>query len=501
METFEKIKTMIKRSLWNAVFVVILALVTLVALVSRAAAQPQAPAATASPAFSQRHREAPASPAGADSGLRLALAQEKKENGKGKEEEKAEKAAAPAAAEKKEVAADTGDSCVSCHVDELRDEAVKNWSADIHREKGLSCADCHGGNKRDPQESSMEKSTGFRGKPARADIPKFCAACHADPNFMRQRNPSIRTDQYDRYLTSIHGRRLEEGDKKVATCIDCHGVHGILRSANVNSPVYALNVPKTCGRCHSNPQYMAQYKIPTDQVTQYRTSVHGKLLYEKSDLGAPVCNDCHGNHGAFPPEVTSIADVCGQCHVINRDMFVKSPHKVGFDKEGHHECATCHGNHSIQLTSDAMLGVEQGAICARCHESGSQGFDVARAMRAGIESLKAEMEKGKQLLAGATNAGIEVSQALYEFRAANVALIQSRNVMHEINPKAFNDVIAGGLQVARQGQKVGRTAIAEARYRKLWALWPLLGIILMLAGIGLRLRAPKSESERKEKQP
>ena len=70
------------------------------------------------------------------------------------------------------------DSCIACHT-ALEDgkgpaSTIKN---DVHIAHGLSCADCHGGDRtsQDP-EVSMSKAKGFKGKPARTEIPKFCAA-------------------------------------------------------------------------------------------------------------------------------------------------------------------------------------------------------------------------------------------------------------------------------------------------------------------------------------
>ena len=101
----------------------------------------------------------------------------------------------------------------------------------------------------------------------------------------------------------------------------------------------------------------------------------------KRDFSAPACNDCHGNHGAFPPGVSSIAEVCGQCHVNNAAFFERSPHKPAFDKSGLPECVACHGNHEIHRASDDMLGGQPGTVCRRCHEPGSPGYDGAVTMR------------------------------------------------------------------------------------------------------------------------
>ena len=45
---------------------------------------------------------------------------------------------------------------------------------------------------------------------------------------MKHFNPSERVDQLAEYRTSGHGKTLLRGDESVATCVSCHGAHGIL---------------------------------------------------------------------------------------------------------------------------------------------------------------------------------------------------------------------------------------------------------------------------------
>jgi nitrate/TMAO reductase-like tetraheme cytochrome c subunit len=49
-------------------------------------------------------------------------------------------------------------------------------------------------------------------------------------------------------------------------------------------------------------------------------------------------------------------------------------------------CATCHSNHEILETSDAMLGVGDKAVCGNCHTPQDAGGKTAVAMRNSIES-------------------------------------------------------------------------------------------------------------------
>ena len=146
---------------------------------------------------------------------------------------------------------------------------------------------------------------------------------------MKKFNPALRVDQEKEYATSVHGQLLKTGNTKVATCISCHGVHGIRAVNDALSSVYPLNVAETCAKCHGDAAHMAEFKIPTDQYANYKRSVHAKALYERQDLAAPTCNDCHGNHGAAPPGIASVANVCGQCHARQGELFQASPAQSG----------------------------------------------------------------------------------------------------------------------------------------------------------------------------
>jgi len=391
-------------------------------------------------------------------------------------------AAEPTAAEKP-------DTCVACHqaVGGPMAKPLEERKADAHAAKGISCADCHGG---DPARMDMDsmKVKGFVGRPARRDLPRLCARCHSDGAFMRPFNPAIRTDQLAQYRTSIHGKLLAAGDTKVAVCTDCHGVHSILPANHAQSSVHPTRVAETCGRCHGDAQYMQGYKIPTDQLAQYQESVHGELLLKRKDLAAPTCNKCHGNHGAFPPEVTSIAGVCGQCHVINKDLFLQSKHHAAFDRMKLPECATCHSNHGIKRASDEMVGVGEKGICKNCHVPGSRGYQAAEQMGKMIADLGQAVRRGEAKLAEAERAGMEVSDAKYEFQNARTSLIKARNEVHIFHPDRLNKVTGPGIELAEKGYRAGQEALDELGYRKQWSLIPLAAILAVVVGLVLQIR-------------
>ncbi len=133
--------------------------------------------------------------------------------------------------------------------------------------------------------------------------------------------------------------------------------------------------------------------LPVDQVARWSRSVHAHALLEKGDLSAPTCNDCHGNHGAAPPGVDSVAFVCGQCHGREAELFRKSAKQDGFSTHNQYladgstcdtchegkapevlkirqftECVTCHENHAVMRPTIALLGSLPETPCQLCHE-------------------------------------------------------------------------------------------------------------------------------------
>jgi hypothetical protein len=278
-------------------------------------------------------------------------------------------------------------SCTKCH-----EAQAKALHDDVHEQVGLSCHDCHGGNP-DPKAGIAEaKDKTFIGRPKRVDIPDFCGRCHSSADIMKRFNPAARVDEVAEYRTSLHGKRLAQGDEKVATCVDCHSVHDIRRRTNPDAPVYPTHVAETCSRCHSDAKRMAPYAIPTDQFARWRVSVHAKAMFEKDDLTAPTCNDCHGNHGATPPGVESVSFVCGNCHGREAELFRASAKSAGWSQHNEllaggakcgechddaraglavtkfSDCVTCHENHAVVRPSVAMIGVLPEVPCVFCHE-------------------------------------------------------------------------------------------------------------------------------------
>jgi len=393
-------------------------------------------------------------------------------------------------------AADAPNSCLDCHsaLDAPLKVTPEQFAQDIHSQKGLTCAACHGGDPTKDDDEAMSKKAGFRGKIKRADIPALCGKCHSDGAYMRQYNPKLRTDQLSQYQTSVHGKLLAKGDTNVAVCIDCHSVHDLRPASDPRSRVHPLNVADTCSRCHADAEHMKSYKIPIDQVPKYKASVHYEALTVRGDLSAPTCVTCHGNHGAAPPGVETVQNVCSTCHVFQAQLFDASPHKQAFKQAGMPGCVTCHSNHRIEHTSDEMIGTGKKAICTDCHSEGDNGFKTAGAIHAQLVKLDSDVKESGALIAIAEDSGMEVSEARTDEETARDALTKARVSIHSLSLAHVNEDVDAGLKVTAKALKGGKDALAERDYRRKGLGLSLIAILIMMIGLGMYIRQIESKS-------
>jgi hypothetical protein len=259
---------------------------------------------------------------------------------------------------------------------------------------------------------------------------------------MKVRKPSLPVDQLDKYRTSVHAKLLAKGETRVAQCASCHGAHGVREVNDAKSPVYAANVPATCGHCHADAEYMSDFDIKTNQYDEYVQSVHGKALLEKNDVrGAPACNDCHGNHGAAPPSIDAISHICGSCHSYNAELFLGSPLAPAFKEKSLADCVACHGKHLITHVSEEWLGDEPGATCRKCHEEGEEGSDLAVYFTDTFGSVRQSFEEIEQLLAEGDMKGMDVTEGEDYVEAARQGLMQARTLVHSFSRSAVEEKV------------------------------------------------------------
>ncbi len=384
-------------------------------------------------------------------------------------------------------------SCVSCH-SQLEGAALEPTKHldDVHFRRGLSCHDCHGGDAAAGLDGDLfaahNEKKGWTGKPKRLQIPLFCAKCHADAAFMKKFNPQIRVDQLSEYRTSIHGKRNAAGDDRAAVCVDCHGVHGIQPIKDPRSRVHPTQVADTCARCHNDTVLMARYGLQTNQPAAYKTSVHARALYDHGDLSAPTCNDCHGSHGAAPPGVQSVTQVCGTCHTREATLFRETEKKKGLNLAPCIQCVVCHDNHGVQPPTDELLGVGPKSTCTSCHGPADPPYRAAETMGRAVQELNARLAEAHRLLDRAERAGIEVSADRFALRTGQNQLVEARVLAHSFDEQRFLTAVREGMGAADGGVVAANRAFAELRHRRLGLVVALVIIAAVMVGLVFKLR-------------
>ena len=182
--------------------------------------------------------------------------------------------------------------------------------------------------------------------------------------------------------------------------------------------------------------------------------------------GAPACNNCHGNHGAAPPGVSSVGNVCGQCHPVNADMLRQSPHSKIFEEKGIFACESCHGHHKISQPAHEMLGTGEGSVCVKCHEPDSQGYVTATAMYSIIKQLQQKHDEAAALLDRAERAGMEVREAKFLNHEVENYITTARTTQHAASLAKLQDVVSEGDSLVAVTTKEGESALAELGFRR-----------------------------------
>ena len=145
------------------------------------------------------------------------------------------------------------------------------------------------------------------------------------------------------------------------------------RSSTPTSPVFKLNLPQTCAKCHSNPGLTKEYQMKyPEAAAQYMDSIHGRALLKMGLIVAPPATTATASttsNAAWtatrPINHANIAKTCGKCHVGIEEIYNKSVHGqllAKGDKRGP-VCTDCHTAHEIEtpqnghfkMASDAAL--------------------------------------------------------------------------------------------------------------------------------------------------
>jgi len=216
-----------------------------------------------------------------------------------------------------------------------------------------------------------------------------CLICHGKPELKKVlesgRVISLFVDA-DELAQSVHASRR---------CEECH-------TDIVTIPHKGRIKKVDCRYCH----YVGSpYDVPkTERYQEYEQSVHARAVAAGRE-GAPVCQDCHGDHDVQPAEApnspvyrTNLPENCGRCHLKEFAAFSRGIHGRLL-AEGNPDapsCGDCHGEHLILSPKNPVSPIYPAHIpdtCSKCHGSktvvGKYGLspDLVRAYRGSFHGI------------------------------------------------------------------------------------------------------------------
>jgi len=242
----------------------------------------------------------------------------------------------------------------------------------------VPCGTCHA-----PADSLWRAGPhgGRHGQPEAA-----CKACHGTHGMLPA--AALQSGEGLRHLTgqcvSCHpDRAFKPGDVHLGkvNCASCHGAHMIQPVRDPATHGVPVGIAERCGACHQA------------ELTAWRADHHGTTA-EAQARGAPLvnghaaatCVDCHGGHGIEPARAidreVGLVEKCAACHVDEgasyRDTYHGRANRLGYYRAA--RCADCHTAHQVFPPTDPRSTVSAArrvATCARCHAKASRPNFVA----------------------------------------------------------------------------------------------------------------------------
>jgi formate dehydrogenase gamma subunit len=288
--------------------------------------------------------------------------------------------------------------CVDCHVDAEGDphndslervncgmcheDSWEHFASGIHGKLFMagdsaapSCASCHTAH-------NILFASDTNSSTCACNLPVTCGKCHGAGGIGSHADHRV-NEPVENFQKGVHGKALQDGNNEAASCNDCHESHKLLPPSDPSSPIFLMNISKTCGKCHEQ------------ESGEYDSSIHGVAL-ANGEFDSPTCTNCHGEHKNISLAQDDnnsqlVEETCAPCHSIAklnekygilRDVvssYQSSYHglaSAGGSKVAA-KCTSCHGIHNIFLQSDPRSTIHADNLvetCGSCHPNATESF-------------------------------------------------------------------------------------------------------------------------------
>lgn len=213
-------------------------------------------------------------------------------------------------------------------------------------------------------------------------------------------------------------------------------------------------------------------------VFEWQRSVH-----RPADI---YCQDCHGGNPSTMvedeahdvemdfvglPDPYDVHELCGECHQIQMNNYVPSPH--GLEGDFWPNCMDCHSNHEVVFPQASMISIPDN--CEDCHEQAIMDDYIALTDR-GLEPIVEFRRAAEEI----RSSGVPVDLILTQAALARDAYVERAS--HVFVLEKMVAVVDSLEQIYPSIREKVETARTEVDTRRRFG-WMFIGLFLVAAGI------------------
>ncbi|MGD8896238.1 MAG: cytochrome c3 family protein [Acidobacteriota bacterium] len=391
------------------------------------------------------------------------------------------------------------ETCRTCHTDAARMQGrhladgqpfpvdqYPRWRRSVHAaallDKGdlsaPTCNDCHGNHGATP--------------PGLESITLVCGQCHGREAELFRASPKHQGfETHNQMLAAMDATSCVacheppapqaklQGVRRLSECVTCHGNHAVAR------PTVAMLAPlpqTPCAFCHEGPESpVAAVPEPAAARTRYEEMKATLLKAAKAEgVEEPELFNWLVDQALTLPTHTTGPAQGGSTPAL-RPEFDRLFTKFRIGK-------------SYTTYEDPATGQEERVdlrSCADCHEPDSEGLKTATAYLARMRSVTGLTARAERILLDAKRGGVETRSALSALDQAVNDQIEVEVLVHTFSAAEGSPLVAKSAEGLDQAQKAlvaGQAAVEELRSRRLGLMVSLGFIVLVLVGLGLKIR-------------
>jgi hypothetical protein len=135
-----------------------------------------------------------------------------------------------------------------------------------------------------------------------------------------------------------------------------------------------------------------------------------------------------------------------------------------------------------------MIGADEPAVCAQCHEKGSRGSEAASELRRDLDGFESGFQAVTDLLARAKQKGVDVGAAEYKLLDVTTVLVTAKNLTHNLDTAGIAKTVAEGETALAGVRAAGEKALDEARFRRRGLGVTTVLLALLAAALALKVK-------------